>query len=393
MRGKAGPAYNYDSRDDMNASRFALFPSNDREQELRLKRFLTATGAYAMNMCFVLVCWAMGYFTAKEVLGYVLMVATINIGIFLTIRTDLNKRFADPSLTFLQLALASLSGLYLMYFGDAVRSTFLLLGVAAFVFGMLRFKTRGFIYLSAFILGGYAILIILLVQFRPGDITLRVDVLQWMALLVTMAQFTYLAGFIGNLRRKVRDNNIELEKRNGALEAALKQISDMAIRDELTGVYNRRYLMERIAEETQRCIRNGSVFCICIIDIDFFKQINDTYGHLAGDEVLRKVARTASGALRQTDFFGRFGGEEFVMVLTDTLAEGALTSSERVRKSIEGLAFPDISDGLKVTISIGIAEHARRGEPEATFKCADDALYRAKEGGRNRCEVAAVERG
>ncbi|HEV2610733.1 MAG TPA: diguanylate cyclase [Noviherbaspirillum sp.] len=377
----------------MNASSFALFPSNDRDQELRLKRFLIASGAYAMNMCFVLVCWAMDYFTTSEVTGYVLLVLAINVGIYLTIRTDFNKRFADPSLTFVQLALASLSGLYLMYFGDAVRSTFLLLGVAAFVFGMLRFKTRGFIYLSAFILGGYAILIALLVQFRPADITLRVDVLQWMALLVTMAQFTYLAGFIGNLRRKVRDNNIELEKRNGELEAALKQISDMAIRDELTGVYNRRYLMERIAEETQRCIRNGSVFCICIIDIDFFKQINDTYGHLVGDEVLRKVATTASGALRQTDFFGRFGGEEFVMVLTDTLAEGALTSAERVRKCIEGLAFPDVSDKLKVTISIGIAEHARRGEPEATFKCADDALYRAKEGGRNRCVVAVVERG
>lgn len=374
----------------MNANSFALFPSNDREQELRLKRFLIATGAYAMNMCFVLVCWAMGYFTAGEVTGYVLLVLAINVGIYLAIRTDFNKRFADPSLTFVQLALASLSGLYLMYFGDAVRSTFLLLGVAAFVFGMLRFKTRGFIYLSGFILGGYAILIALLVQFRPGDITLRVDILQWMALLVTMAQFTYLAGFIGNLRRKVRDNNIELEKRNGELGAALKQISDMAIRDELTGVYNRRYLMERIAEETQRCIRNGSVFCICIIDIDFFKQINDTYGHLAGDEVLRTVARTASGALRQTDFFGRFGGEEFVMVLTDTLAEGAMTSSERVRKSIENLAFPEISAGLKVSISIGIAEHARRGDPEATFKRADDALYQAKESGRNRCMAAAV---
>ena len=146
--------------------------------------------------------------------------------------------------------------------------------------------------------------------------------------------------------------------------------------------------MERISEETLRCVRSGSVFCICMIDIDFFKKVNDTYGHLVGDEILRAVASTASSALRQTDCFGRFGGEEFLMLLTDTPLEGAMTTAERVRHSIESLCFPEIDQRLRVTVSIGVAEHIRKTEPNATIKLADEALYRAKENGRNQCLAA-----
>ena len=193
------------------------------------------------------------------------------------------------------------------------------------------------------------------------------------------------------LRRNVSKKNKELARRNAELEAALQRIGDMAIRDELTGVHNRRYLMERIAEESHRCIRNGSTFCIGMIDIDLFKRVNDTYGHLSGDEVLRSVASTASKALRQTDFFGRFGGEEFIMVLTDTPIEVALATAERVREGVERLVFPDIHQTLRVTISIGVAEHARQTDPATTLRRSDDALYRAKESGRNKCMTASIE--
>ena len=130
----------------------------------------------------------------------------------------------------------------------------------------------------------------------------------------------------------------------------------------MTGVYNRRYLMERITEETHRCLRNGSAFCICMVDIDFFKRVNDVDGHLHGDEVLRSVATTASKALRQLDFFGRYGGEEFIMVLTDTAQEGAMVTAERVR----------------------------RADSAATLQRADDALYAAKAAGRNRSVTAPL---
>lgn len=364
-----------------------IFPRDERDQQLRLKRFFLGMGAYVMNMGFVLACWWLGYFSSQTVTTYVLIVLAINVLFFSLLRSGWNKRFKDPSLTFAQMALATLTGIYLMYFAKDFRTTFLMLGVAMFVFGMFRFKTRDFAFLAAFNLVAYGGLIMLLAVHRPEELNLEVEIVQWMALFVTLAQFTFLAGYIGNLRSKVREKKQELEKRNQDLETALRQISDMAIRDELTGVYNRRYIMERIGEETQRCIRNGSVFTVCLIDIDLFKRINDTYGHLAGDLVLQSVAEAASGALRQTDFFGRFGGEEFIMVLTDTTAEGARITAERVRQKVEQLTFPDISPELRVTVSIGIAEHVRRTEPLATFKSADDALYEAKENGRNRCVV------
>ena len=193
---------------------------------------------------------------------------------------------------------------------------------------------------------------------------------------------------MGELRRKVSDKNQELARQNGELQTAMQRISDMAIRDELTGVYNRRYLMERITEEANRCSRSGAAFCLCMIDIDFFKKINDSCGHLGGDEVLRRVARTASQTLRQADFFGRYGGEEFVMLLTDTALEGAMITAERVRTQIESLAFGEIDPALRVTISIGVAEHARRGDTAATLQRADEALYRAKHAGRNQCVAA-----
>ena len=161
------------------------------------------------------------------------------------------------------------------------------------------------------------------------------------------------------------------------------------MRDEPTGVFNRRYLMETIKTEKHCCERSGSVFSICILDVDHFKHVNDTFGHLAGDKVLQAIAAAASGALRQTDYFGRYGGQEFALVLTGTMVDGAMITAERVRTRIEALRFPDISTHLKVTVSIGIADLRPTEDTALTFKRADEALYRAKEDGRNRCLIAA----
>jgi diguanylate cyclase (GGDEF)-like protein len=369
---------------------------------IALKRFFLSVGAYLMNTVFVLACWLMGHFSTQIVMCYLVLMASINLTFFFYIRSGLNKRFADPTATTLQMMAASLVILFLMYFAGDARSTFLLLVVTILQFGLFHFKTRDFLYLSVFVLGGYGVLIALLLQKQSGAVTLSVEILQWMALFVTLMQFSVLAGNIALLRRKVRENNkilaernaeldernAELDERNAELEVALQRISDMAIRDALTGVYNRRYLTERIEEEVHRNTRHGSTFCICMIDIDCFKKINDNYGHQAGDVVLCNVAKVASGSLRKTDFFGRFGGEEFVMVLTETPIEGAIITAERLRQRIENLSYPEIDPTLKVTISIGIAEHVRKTEAAATFKKADDALYRAKENGRNACMPA-----
>ncbi len=207
--------------------------------------------------------------------------------------------------------------------------------------------------------------------------------------MATFLQFSALGGYVGRLRDKVKDKNKELGARNGDLEQALQRIEELAMRDELTGVFNRRYLMETISNEKLRCDRTGAVFTICILDVDHFKQVNDTYGHLAGDAVLQAIAGAASGAMRQTDYFGRYGGEEFALVLTNTMVDGATITAERVRARVEALRFAEISDALRVTVSIGIADSRFNEDTALTFKRADEALYKAKQTGRNRCIIAA----
>lgn len=374
----------------MKIAGFAIFPLDDPKQEIRLRRFFIGTAVHLMNIVFVLLCWIFAYLSTHAVALYLSLDISFVLIVYFLIRSGINKRFKDPSLTAIQMLIPALLGLFTMFFAGEARGTFLLLGVTLFAFGMFRFKVREFIYLAVVILLGYALLIFLLTHYSANVINLKLEILQWLAFAVTLMQFSFLAGFIGNLRRVVNEKNQALATQNAELEIALQRINDMAIRDELTGVYNRRYLMERITEEAQRCTRYGSVFSVCMVDIDFFKNVNDTYGHLAGDEVLRLVATTASKSLRATDFFGRFGGEEFVIALINTPMEGAMIIAERVRQQIESLKFPEIGINLKVTISIGVAEHARRVEPALTLKLADDALYRAKESGRNKLIAAPL---
>jgi diguanylate cyclase (GGDEF)-like protein len=178
----------------------------------------------------------------------------------------------------------------------------------------------------------------------------------------------------------------ELTKSRGfvKLEQALGTINELAIRDELTGTHNRRYLLSLIEKEKQRSDRTGRSFSLCLLDIDFFKRINDTYGHAAGDTVLRQFCLSVQQHVRGADSFGRYGGEEFLLMLPETPAVDALVLAERVRGAIERLRCVDAGSEIALTVSIGVAEF-RPGEPiTQTVGRADEALYLAKSSGRNR---------
>ncbi|QOY93101.1 diguanylate cyclase [Massilia sp. UMI-21] len=180
----------------------------------------------------------------------------------------------------------------------------------------------------------------------------------------------------------------ELTKTEGfvKLQRALATINELAIRDELTGSHNRRFLLGLIEREKERSDRNRRPFCLCLFDIDFFKRINDTYGHGAGDAVLRSFAQAVQGQIRGSDAFGRYGGEEFLLMLPETPAPDAMVLAERVRRVIAGLKCKDGDGGAEIslTVSAGVAEY-RLGEGVAqAIARADEALYAAKSLGRNR---------
>lgn len=168
------------------------------------------------------------------------------------------------------------------------------------------------------------------------------------------------------------------------LRSANKIIGELAIRDALTGIYNRRHIVSEVsrAEAGARC------FSICLLDLDHFKSINDTYGHATGDETLKAVAAAIQREVRTEDCFGRYGGEEFLLLLFDTDLDGSRQFLERIRRRIEALTVDGLTKTPGVTISVGIAQY-RQGEGYGqTINRADQALYSAKAAGRNRTMLA-----
>lgn len=174
---------------------------------------------------------------------------------------------------------------------------------------------------------------------------------------------------------------VSMAMKNSMLHA---MVIRKAITDGLTGMFNHRHFMELLNHEHARYGRTSTPFCLMLLDIDHFKRVNDTYGHQGGDEVLRGVAATIKSALRETDFIGRYGGEEFAAVLVDTLPDGAEALGERIREAVEARVFEHAGHAIRITISIGIAESLPDVTMSELIRRADTALYEAKDSGRNR---------
>ncbi len=197
---------------------------------------------------------------------------------------------------------------------------------------------------------------------------------------------------------RIKEQNKDLASRLKKLEAQSselrKQVLDsqnQALIDSLTQLPNRMAYDQRMQQEYARWKRYHNTLLIMVWDIDFFKQVNDQYGHQAGDKVLKVVAQVLHKNLRETDFVARFGGEEFVSLMPETSLGGGYKVAEKIRGIIEKLEFHYRGDNVKVTISCGISLFVKDDTPESAFSRADKALYQAKEQGRNRCVIAQVE--
>ncbi len=186
----------------------------------------------------------------------------------------------------------------------------------------------------------------------------------------------------------------ELTQRLSAMERETEQLRSQlaeehlrALRDPLTGVPNRLAYMDRIQAELARADRYGNPLCLMVWDVDHFKQVNDRYGHQAGDKVLRVLAQTLVRRMRASDFIARYGGEEFVVLLPETRLDDARRIAEDLRQTVAGLDFHYRQEPVPITASCGLTEYRKGDVPESIFARADGALYRAKQAGRNRCET------
>ncbi|HEY5810769.1 MAG TPA: diguanylate cyclase, partial [Povalibacter sp.] len=184
---------------------------------------------------------------------------------------------------------------------------------------------------------------------------------------------------------QMRSRITELEAEAGRLHNQLRDEQRLSSVDALTKVANRLAYEKRMEEELQRWQRFRQPTCIAVWDVDHFKRINDTYGHRAGDRVLRAVAECLSSRIRGTDFFARYGGEEFVMILPGTALDDAIRLADAIRASVPDIGFHFRGTPVSITISSGITALQPGDSPGGAFDRADKALYRAKEQGRNRC--------
>lgn len=358
-----------------------IFPIDDADQALRIRRFLMAFSSYLMWMILIAYCYYQGFFlmSLQGTIACFFAVFAINVVLFITFRTGFNKRFKDPSLTMLQMLFGTCVAMLVTYYTDEVRGTLLLIYMVVFIFGVFRLQLRQFLVLSLYALTGYGYVILLLFANRPEKIDLNVEVLYWIVLAVVLSWFSAIGSYINHLRSKLVKTNIKLKKAN-------EIIKQSAILDELTQVYNRRQMIKILQREKALADRGEPSFSLCIFDLDDFKRVNDTFGHLKGDLVLKTLVQAIKQDVREQDYIARYGGEEFVVIFAYPDLDDALVCAKRIKDLASNLAFNELPGDFHITISIGVSRYHPVESIDALIGRADAALYRAKISGKNRIE-------
>lgn len=296
---------------------------------------------------------------------WIAVVFLVNTGFYFTIRSEWNMRFKDKSLAVPQIIAATLITMVTIYFIDHARGAMLLLYIVSFTFGVFRLTVKQFFLLTLFALLSFGTVILLLVIFEPDRINIKIELIHLTVLAVVLPWFSLLGSYIHNLRKKV-------EK--------------LAIYDELTDVFNRRQMTVILEREKSLADRGYPSFSLCLLDIDCFKLLNDTYGHHVGDIVLKELARLINDNLRDADMIARYGGEEFVIVLAYPDIKDARICAERIRDLAADQTYVVGSVEVKATVSIGVTRYDPVENVEKALSRADKALYVAKNNGRNRVE-------
>jgi diguanylate cyclase (GGDEF)-like protein len=203
----------------------------------------------------------------------------------------------------------------------------------------------------------------------------------------------YLTEVFNDMVARLRQGREELASINETLREKNVELHEISITDSLTGLYNRKHLMETLDKEVSRSQRHSHSFSLLVIDIDHFKKYNDTYGHLAGDEALSRLASVFKESIRSSDYAARYGGEEFIIMLPEIGPEQGVEAAERIRHKVAEEIFNGDGESIKVTISVGVASYPENGEDaQSVIRNADAALYEAKELGRDRVVLAGANK-
>jgi diguanylate cyclase len=352
---------------------------NDPQQQLRMRRHLAASSTMFLLTLMI-------FFLYYNDLLDVKLPDLIFIQVFFwfgqllitaSIRSGINKLSDDPSLTIPQLIWGALYLLTFTYLLTGWRSIMLMSFVAMYSFGFFKLRLREFVSVTLFGIIGYLLIILYIFIYEEDRINIKIELVQLVAFTLTMIVMTY----IGSSIHRLREHN---KKQRAMLQDALDLNKMLATTDELTGLYNRRYYMDKLAQQKALSERDGSDFVVCFFDLDHFKRINDNYGHHIGDMVLKEFSRLLKQNIREIDYAARFGGEEFVCLLVNTDIEQARKVMQRIKQQLEEHKFDDLAPGLRATVSIGLANFRQYETLQETLMVADNRMYEAKRRGRNQ---------
>jgi diguanylate cyclase (GGDEF)-like protein len=290
-------------------------------------------------------------------------------------RSGFNARFRDQSLMLPQIVASLLMMLSVAYVERDTQIALVPFILIAFSFGIFRLSTASLVALAVGCLAAYLGMILVRYHEHGHGYALRSDMMQWFVLALTLPGMILVGKQIQTLRQLLSATRYQLE-----------HYEEKSARDELTGLYNRRQLQAELEQARLEANAGVAPFSMCLIDIDRFKEINDGNGHLAGDTILKEFARLARNSIRDSDILGRYGGDEFLLILKDTDLKGAVVHAERLRVYAHFLDFQKVLAQKHISLSIGVAQYRKGEKITDLISRADSALYKAKQLGRNRVE-------
>lgn len=355
-----------------------LVLSNEPKQTVLLLRYLVGAANSVAGVAALNYGVSTGVLDPQGVSWLTAAAMACAIFFYGVMRSGLNKNLADPSMAGMQIISAVLFLAWGYVLGGPGAPIALLLLFIFLLFSMFTATTRTLVQACVVAAAAFGMAMLHVAQqTNQASYMAKLQMVYFCVLLFMLVSMCLLVSQFNRIRDKST-------KRKNELAEALARIQDLATRDELTGLFNRRHMLELLNTEKHRCIRTSRRFCIALIDVDHFKSVNDTHGHGVGDEVLAAVAGVITGGLRETDVVARWGGEEFLVMFTDTDCPTAELVLSRIQMMLSATMVSQTVPSLHVTFSAGLTSYEGDEMLTRTIDRADRGLYMAKSGGRNR---------
>ncbi|MBC7701587.1 GGDEF domain-containing protein [Aquabacterium sp.] len=359
-----------------------LVVGKDRRMQARLGLCLVSMVIYgcwiAVLLAYAVPRQLMSEATAHFFVGYISVALCV---FYPLVRSGLTRTWSDPGLVAPQILWASGAMIIGYAVAPVVRSVAFQTLCLIQVFGFLSLRPKVAAWTGGLTTAMLVIAWSAMTVLGLSDVDPRAEALKILASCFVLVLMTVQSRSFGLMRERAFH-----EKRS--LAAAAKALRRITIHDGLTGLYNRAHMQERLEAEVQRALLNGHHFSVALIDLDHFKNINDTHGHPVGDEVLVNFAFQGSAVLRETDVIGRWGGEEFLVLMPETeAANQAQIAMTRLRDKLRSAQMSQGAADLRARFSCGIATWSTQDTIEQVLERADQALYRAKSNGRDRTEL------